>query len=181
MGISDKGVRVSRENVKWQRPQQNWVKLNFDGASKGNPRRAGGGGVFRNAEGNIMAVYAETYGWESAYYAEASALLRGIQIAAEHGWTRLEIEGDCLIIVNALNNVGYGHWNNDVLIQDARLICDTFEEWKCNHVYREGNKLADVMANIGVYLRANESTVMTKNWPQMMVDLAKKEIANSLP
>ncbi|GLJ49051.1 hypothetical protein SUGI_1034820 [Cryptomeria japonica] len=172
--------RLRRENVKWQRPNKDWVKLNFDGASKGNPGRAGGGGVFRDDKGNIMAVYAEAYGWESAYYAEARALFRGIQIAAEQGWTRLEIEGDCMIIVNALNNEGYGHWNNDVLIQNARLLCTTFQEWKCMHVYREGNRLADVMANCGVYLGCSESIVMTKDWPQVMSDLAKDEVAHLL-
>jgi hypothetical protein len=57
-----------------------------------------------------------------------------------------------MIIVNALNNEGYGDYNKDVIIQDARILCNTFEEWKCSHVYREGNKLADIMANIGVYL-----------------------------
>lgn len=93
----------------------------------------------------------------------------------------MEIEDDCMTIVNALNNEGYGDWNKDVIIQDARILCDTFEEWKCSHVYREGKIFVDIMANIGVYLQPDERKLLTKNWPQVMTDLANKEIANSLP
>jgi hypothetical protein len=68
MGVFNKGVRIMRGDVKWKPPQKNWIKLNFDGASKGNPGRAGGG-MFHNAEGHIMAIYEETYGWKLACYA----------------------------------------------------------------------------------------------------------------
>lgn len=31
--------------IRWHKPEQGWFKLNFDGASQGNPRKAGGGGL----------------------------------------------------------------------------------------------------------------------------------------
>ena len=36
---------------KWKAPQNGFIKLNYDGASKGNPRKVGAGGIFRNSRG----------------------------------------------------------------------------------------------------------------------------------
>ena len=33
----------------WKPPQLGFIKLNYDGASQGNPRQAGAGGIFRNS------------------------------------------------------------------------------------------------------------------------------------
>ena len=38
-------------NVRWNKPELNWYKLNTDGSSVGNPGKAGGGGLIRNHEG----------------------------------------------------------------------------------------------------------------------------------
>ena len=37
--------------VAWTKPREDWFKLNSDGASFGNPGKAGGGGIIRNSQG----------------------------------------------------------------------------------------------------------------------------------
>ena len=37
--------------IKWLHPPLNWVKLNSDGPSLGNPGQAGGGGLIRDSSG----------------------------------------------------------------------------------------------------------------------------------
>lgn len=44
------GVRVERQSL-WYRPRNGWVKLNTDGASRGNPGRAAASGVLRDEFG----------------------------------------------------------------------------------------------------------------------------------
>lgn len=40
---------------KWTLPKEGWIKVNFDGASKGNPGEFSVGVVFQDWKGNIIA------------------------------------------------------------------------------------------------------------------------------
>lgn len=46
----------------WSMPMHNQVKINFDGALKGNPREVGGGGVYRDGYGKVIWAFTEYYG-----------------------------------------------------------------------------------------------------------------------
>ena len=59
--------------VRWCAPVEGWVKLNVDGASKGNPGIAGGG-VLRDHYGNWIQGFACNLGWCSSVKAEFLAL-----------------------------------------------------------------------------------------------------------
>lgn len=43
----------------WSKPNEGWVKVNFDGASKGNPGPFGAGWVARDAKGDLVAFKAK--------------------------------------------------------------------------------------------------------------------------
>ena len=43
--------------IQWKSPPDMWVKLNLDGASRGNPGPAGCGGVFRGPLGKWLAGF----------------------------------------------------------------------------------------------------------------------------
>ena len=46
-----KSIRSIAVQVRWIRPPIDWFKLNSDGASIGNPGKAGGGGLIRDHQG----------------------------------------------------------------------------------------------------------------------------------
>ena len=48
---------------RWKAPQIGFIKLNYDGASKGNPGQAGARGIFHNSQGEICGVYALDLGY----------------------------------------------------------------------------------------------------------------------
>lgn len=48
--------------VKWLKPPANSIKLNSDGASKGNPGPAGGGCILRDHTGNMVYALSNFYG-----------------------------------------------------------------------------------------------------------------------
>ena len=55
------------------------VKLSFDGASKGNPQMAGGGGDIINCEGEIEMEYFWNIGNDSNNMVEAYGIWQGIK------------------------------------------------------------------------------------------------------
>ncbi|XP_042952286.1 uncharacterized protein LOC122289378 [Carya illinoinensis] len=77
-----KAKRVSL--VKWLPPCSNWVKLNIDGSSLGNPGPAGAGGVIRDASGHMCAAFSVSLGQDSNNYAELKSLL-------EDYWDELQV------------------------------------------------------------------------------------------
>ena len=46
-------------------PLEEFIKLSFDGASKGNPGQAGVGGIFRDHHGKTRLIYDDSYGFSS--------------------------------------------------------------------------------------------------------------------
>ena len=76
-GVNGKNVRVKTTvQVRWTSPPVQWVKLNSDGSSMGNPGRAGGGGIIRNAEGKWIKGYARSIGNTTSIAAELLGVAR---------------------------------------------------------------------------------------------------------
>ncbi|KAH9305379.1 hypothetical protein KI387_009783 [Taxus chinensis] len=66
---------IDRSLIKWHPPYLNWYKLNFDGASEGNPGNVAGGGVIWDHKGNIIAVYVGKIGIQTNHFVEDLAAL----------------------------------------------------------------------------------------------------------
>ena len=86
--------------LKWNKPNVGWHKLNIDGASMGNPGRAGGGGVIWDHRGSWVQGFARKICITTNVIAEFWALRDGLTMAAQLGITLLEIEMDAKIVVD---------------------------------------------------------------------------------
>jgi len=75
-------------------PPTDFIKLNFDGASKGNPRSASFGAVLRNEEGKILYYAAGYLGFNTNNAADLWSLLKGVKLAKKHDLHKLIMEGD---------------------------------------------------------------------------------------
>ena len=74
-----------RLNIKWKAPPRGWIKGNFDGATKGNHRKVGCGGVLRDHSGNIIDFIAIPIGISTNHKAEATATLYTTRVAMDIG------------------------------------------------------------------------------------------------
>ncbi|CAA7049015.1 unnamed protein product [Microthlaspi erraticum] len=139
-------VRVERL-IAWTRPGLGWVKLNTDGASRGNPGLATAGGVLRDDSGQWRRGFALNIGICSALLAELWGVYYGLCIAWEHRAQRVEIEVDSEMVVGFLTT-GIGEANP---LSFLVHLCHGFisRDWivRVSHVYREANRLADGLAN----------------------------------
>lgn len=132
-------------------PQQYDAILYFDGASRGNPGPARFGAVLCDATtGNRLAVTAGALenGDGTNNEAEYTALIRGLELAREHGVRRLLVRGDSLLVVRQVN----GEWRIKkdtlrALAQRARDLAVSFEQIRITWIPREENAEADALAN----------------------------------
>lgn len=137
------------------RPKR-WVRLQFDGGSRGNPGTAGAGWVLyeRDAQARWrVAWFGQVYvgDRESNNVAELTGLRDGLQAAQENynpSDTYLQVRGDSKLVMNLLSHQARPHTQ---LIQH-RLepilkFLYHFRHYECQHVLRTGNKVADYLAN----------------------------------
>eukprot|EP00253_Pinus_taeda_P003926 PITA_03926 len=87
------GSQIQSPN-QFRYPGEHFIKLNFDGASKGNPGPAGLGGIFRDNKEKTRWVFAEWGGEMTNNEAELWAMHQGLRIAVRNRYMNLEIEGD---------------------------------------------------------------------------------------
>eukprot|EP00253_Pinus_taeda_P009398 PITA_09398 len=141
----------------FRKPAEGFIKLNCDGAAKGNPGPAGFGGIFRNTEGATQWIYAEHGGTMSNNEAEFMAFHQGLKIARRNGYKKLEIEGDSTLVINAIRQLIQGKswekvvksWRSAITVREIGDMLTGIDVTLTSHVRREGNKPADCLANWG--------------------------------
>jgi ribonuclease HI len=173
----------------WAPPPHGAFKLNFDGASRGNPGPAGFGAVLRNHTGEIILMIAGSLGENTNNVAELTSLVRGLQTAVHHQFHRLVIEGDSQVIIQLITKILHGKppwrispsWRLSGLLEDFSDIINPNLTLIPSHVKREANKIADHLANAGIDANAElifwqASDSEETDLSRFCRDLARKEL-----
>lgn len=133
-------------------PPCGWIKANTDGAAKGSPGHATGGGIFRDRSGAVLGCFAAYYGISWSLYAELLAAMTSIEIAHQRGWSKLWLECNSSLVVQAFSNVDLvplrlrNKWRNCLCLVSNMIF-------RVSHIYREVNACADKLASFGVVSR----------------------------
>jgi ribonuclease HI len=135
-----------------------FIKVNFDGASKGNPGAVGFGVVFRNHQGNILLITTGNLGHTTNNAAELWGLTRGLQLATEHNFNKLIVEGDSQVILNLFQKVLNGAdpekispcWRLSHGLRTIATLLQPSQAFIPSHVRRKVNQIVDELANIGM-------------------------------
>lgn len=90
--------------IHWSAPPEQVVKLNTDGASRGNPGIAGAGGVIRDSTGKWLVGYAAHLGMTSNLAAELHALRLGLILAWDEGYRMVICEMDALTMLDLIQS-----------------------------------------------------------------------------
>ena len=124
------------------------LTINVDGGARGNPGPAAIGVVVRDGGGAVIAEVGETIGTATNNVAEYRALLRGLELAAAHGGTDLELLGDSELVVRQVE--GRYKVKDATMRQLHAKVKDAlrgFDRWSIRHVRREQNAEADRLVN----------------------------------
>jgi len=133
--------------VRWQTPQPGVIKLNFDGSYANSS--AAGGFLLRDWMGKVIKAAAVNYGHTLSLVAEARAVEDGVLLALRAGYTEIAIEGDNLIVIQALNGEGHIPWQILNIIKDIQLLIQQDVQVSFTHIFREAKMAADWLSKFG--------------------------------
>lgn len=99
----------------------------------------------------MKATYTEAVSTSHPLAAKLLALLKRVSISKTMGVTKLSIEGDCLILVENLNNATPFQWEFMHQRKELLDLLSEFEVWDINFYRRLENRVADC-DDPGVYV-----------------------------
>lgn len=102
IGKSICAKRWSSVQIQWTIPSMGWCKLNTDGASLGNPVKAGGGGLIRDHRGEWLKGFSRGIDKSTSVIAEFWDVRDGLLLAAQMDIPFLEFECDAKIVTDLL-------------------------------------------------------------------------------
>ncbi|KAH0675998.1 hypothetical protein KY285_023799 [Solanum tuberosum] len=132
--------------VHWKHPSEGSFKCNTYGACKGNPGPSFGAYCVRDAAGRFIYAKAKRVGYGTNLVAELKAFRLGLEYCTSQNLLPLTMETDSLSVKKILDGLWEILWN---VLMDVRKIWRLMEGVPVvvEHVYQEGNKLADFLTN----------------------------------
>lgn len=137
----------AEQDAKPAAPLPTW-RANIDGGSRGNPGPASYGVVIRDLRGEIVARLKKYIGRTTNNVAEYYGLIAALDYAQSNNIRALRIESDSELMVKQMRGQ-YKVKSADLkpLFERAKKMSQTFSTFRIDHVYREQNKEADLLAN----------------------------------
>ncbi|KAH0700980.1 hypothetical protein KY284_015195 [Solanum tuberosum] len=134
-------------SVRWVPPPRNKIKVNTDGACRGNPGQSAYGFCIRDECGNLLYAQGEDIGLRTNTEAEIIAILEALRYCKRVGLEGFWLESDSLSIVNCLRNSWKVPWERVEQVEECRVLME-ITKVRIQHTLREGNNLADFIANV---------------------------------
>ena len=106
--------------IRWQLPRGGFVKLNFDGSK--SVAGAAAGFVLRSWQGGFIKGGSRFLEHASILVAEATTMRDGIRVAWQDGFRQIEVEGDNLVVLKAVQRQIQAPWQIATIIEDIIKI-----------------------------------------------------------
>lgn len=138
--------------IGWKPRPDEWIKLNVDESKSHQSKIAGCGGVLRGSTGYWLRGFSRNLGNCSVLLEELWGILTGLELAWELGFRNILLESDSH---NAVSLLTKNHSQTHL----CRAILNSIKSylqrnWRVQvyHIYREGNVVADWLANFLISL-----------------------------
>ncbi|GAV89820.1 RVT_3 domain-containing protein, partial [Cephalotus follicularis] len=126
-------------------PPSGSLNLNTDGSCLNNAYA--GGGVICDHSRKIILAFSLSFGIGNSAEAKAKSMLLGLFLCSERGLPISFMELDSLLIVNCFNDLWYLPWAIEYILKESKILIPSSAS--ISHVFREGNGLADKLAEHG--------------------------------
>lgn len=133
---------------------QTWptkIRMNTDGASRGNPGLSSYGIYVTDSDGNVVDEISEPLGLQTNNYAEYTAVVRALELAAENKVAHVIVRSDSELLIRQLNGQ-YKVKSESLRPLYSRCIelAKKIGTVEFVHVRRELNQEADRLANLAL-------------------------------
>lgn len=142
--------------ILWSPPTHPFTKLNTDGSAVLNPSIGGIVGIFRSSYGCWLLGYYKDIPYASNIYIKLLAIRDGLELAWQKQFLLLEIESDSQVVLNLLKDNSNEKFKT--LVDDCRSLMLKITSVKLQHIFREGNTIADYLATLG---RTSTNSIIT--------------------
>jgi len=150
------GTSLSSRILNWCPPPIGYFKANWDAAINSKKGILGFGCVVRDVHGFVVAALSHSViVMGNPEVAEALAALHTIEFCRNHGFNSIILEGDSLIVVNAINRVGLNWSFLENIILDIQTLLKEFLYWKVCYTPRGTNIAAHSLVKEGVIQGGN--------------------------
>jgi ribonuclease HI len=145
---TSRGSGLFGDSAPEAKPLSAAYRANIDGGSRGNPGPASYGVVIRDPRGEVAAKLKKYIGRTTNNVAEYYGLIATLDYAESHGIRALRVESDSELLVNQMRG-RYKVKSAELrpLFERARKMSQSLESFRIDHVYREQNRDADLLAN----------------------------------
>ncbi len=167
---------MTRKGTRWKPLPANWVKLNFNGAVR--KEESVGGGIVRDCKGRILLAYAGPLGKVSNNVVELMALYWDLKFVLSVGWQDVQVEGDSKVIIEIVKGNMQEGWTIKSIINDIKNLLATINRFDLNHIFWEGNSMADGMTVVDLKLEGLRGWRNLNALPNLVRELVNKEINN---
>jgi ribonuclease HI len=177
---SSRGAGLFGEPPPEAKPQA-W-RANVDGGSRGNPGPASYGVVIRDPRGEIVARLKKYIGRTTNNVAEYYGLIAALDYAQSNSIKALRVESDSELLVKQMQGQ-YKVKSADLkpLFERAKKMSQALPAFRIDHVYREQNREADLLANEAMDEASGKPPAVASRKPKFESGDSKRENRNSIP
>ncbi|XP_026398958.1 uncharacterized protein LOC113294796 [Papaver somniferum] len=169
--------KTSITKKKWEKPPENWWKLNFDAAFDKDKNICGMGLILRDCAGRFLEALVKATKARDVEQGEVLALLEDTKWIRSRGWKNVIIEGDCKTVIEAVtSNFINSSWQDHNLLSDISRNLESISNIKCVFFPMTGNEAADGLSKYAKKFVCNQ--VWSENPPRCI--LSTLEMDNSM-
>jgi ribonuclease HI len=157
-------------------------RANVDGGSRGNPGPASYGVVIRDPRGEVVARLKKYIGRTTNNVAEYYGLIAALDYAQSNSIKALRVESDSELLVKQMQGQ-YKVKSADLkpLYERAKKMSQALPAFRIDHVYREQNREADLLANEAMDEASGKPPAVASRNPKVESGNSKRENRNLIP
>lgn len=115
---------------------EGWIKVNFDGAFKGNLRIIGTGCVIKDAKDNILILGAKHLPDGTNDAAKCMAVIFALLLARKCEEKKVLLQVDSHLVINGITKGKMESWHLDKFTRRIKRLLGDFEEFKVTQTKR---------------------------------------------